>query len=75
VTHTILARTSARGVLQDAKLLESAGLEPPSIVRLFSSLKTLKLIDEIPLTYEETHNIIAKQLTPQTTTKEEQTKP
>ena len=49
-------------VLQDAKLLESAGLEPPSIVRLFSSLKDLKLVDRVPLTYEEAQDLLVKRL-------------
>ena len=58
----LLGEGDIRSVLQDAKLLESAGLEPPSIVRLFSSLKEKKLIDKIPLTYNEGQNILLKRL-------------
>jgi cobalt/nickel transport system ATP-binding protein len=37
-------------VLQDLKLLGSAGLEPPAIARLFSELKAKGLVKEIPIT-------------------------
>jgi cobalt/nickel transport system ATP-binding protein len=59
---SLLGEGDIHSVLQDAKLLESAGLEPPSIVRLFSSLKEKKLVDKIPLTYEEGQNILLKRL-------------
>jgi hypothetical protein len=49
-------------VLQDAKLLESAGLEPPSISRLFSKLKTIGLFDKIPIASEDALDIIEKRL-------------
>ena len=37
-------------VLQDLKLLGSAGLEPPSMAKLFSELKAAGLVKEIPIT-------------------------
>jgi cobalt/nickel transport system ATP-binding protein len=40
-------------VLQNQKLLESAGLEPPAIVKLFTELKTMGLVQSIPLTVKE----------------------
>ncbi len=54
VSHgSVLGEGDIHSVLQDAKLLESAGLEPPSIARLFSKLKSLGIIETVPLTYEE----------------------
>jgi cobalt/nickel transport system ATP-binding protein len=40
-------------VLQDLPLLESAGLEPPAIVKLFTELLRVGIIQDIPLTIEE----------------------
>ena len=40
-------------VLQNHELLESAGLEPPTIVKLFTELKSKGLVQRIPLTVEE----------------------
>ncbi len=37
-------------VLQDKKMLEASGLEPPTIVDLFGELKSRGYIDEVPLT-------------------------
>jgi cobalt/nickel transport system ATP-binding protein len=37
-------------VLQDLRLLGSAGLEPPAIARLFSELKAAGLVGEVPVT-------------------------
>ena len=37
-------------VLQDLKLLGSAGLEPPTIAKLFSELKAAGFVKEIPIT-------------------------
>jgi cobalt/nickel transport system ATP-binding protein len=37
-------------VLQDKKMLEASGLEPPTIVDLFGELKAQGYIDEVPLT-------------------------
>jgi len=63
VSHgLLLGEGEIHSVLQDANLLEKAGLEPPSIVRLFGSLKTLGLVDKIPLTYEEAQDILLEQL-------------
>jgi cobalt/nickel transport system ATP-binding protein len=49
-------------VLQDVKLLESAGLELPSIARLFTKLKNLELVNDIPITYEEALNFLQDKL-------------
>jgi cobalt/nickel transport system ATP-binding protein len=51
-----------REVLQDAKLLESSGLEPPTIVNLFSELKSLALIDHVPITASEGKEELVKLL-------------
>lgn len=65
ISHgSLLGEGEIHNVLEDAKLLESAELEPPSIVKLFSSLKALKLVDKIPLTYKEAQDILARQLAP-----------
>jgi cobalt/nickel transport system ATP-binding protein len=40
-------------VLQNKKMLEASGLEPPTIVDLFGDLKAKGLIDEVPLTVAE----------------------
>jgi cobalt/nickel transport system ATP-binding protein len=39
-------------VLQNLQLLESAGLEPPAIVKLFTELRSLGLVQRVPLTVE-----------------------
>jgi len=63
VSHgSLLGEGEIHNVLQNAQLLESAGLEPPSIVRLFSSLKAMNLVDQIPLTYEDAKEILLKRL-------------
>lgn len=49
-------------VLQNKVLLESAGLELPSIARLFTKLKNLGLVNEVPITYEEALNLLKKEL-------------
>ncbi len=49
-------------VLQDVALLESAGLELPSIARLFTKLKDLGLVNEVPITYEEALGLLQKEL-------------
>jgi cobalt/nickel transport system ATP-binding protein len=65
VSHgSLVGDGEIHNVLQDAQLLESAGLEPPSIVRLFSSLKTSNLVDTVPITYEEAQNILLKRFAP-----------
>jgi len=40
-------------VLQDKTMLEQSGLEPPTIVNLFTELKNQGLIEKVPLTLEE----------------------
>jgi cobalt/nickel transport system ATP-binding protein len=40
-------------VLQDLPLLESAGLEPPAIVKLFIELRLMGIIQEIPFTIKD----------------------
>jgi cobalt/nickel transport system ATP-binding protein len=63
VAHgSLLGGGEMHQVLQDAALLESAGLELPSIARLFTRLKGLGLISEIPITYDEALNALLKQL-------------
>jgi len=49
-------------VLQNVALLESAGLELPSIARLFTKLKDLRLVNEVPITYEEALSLLQKEL-------------
>ena len=49
-------------VLQNVALLESAGLELPSIARLFTKLKDLGLVGEVPITYEEALSFLQKEL-------------
>jgi cobalt/nickel transport system ATP-binding protein len=63
VSHgSVLGEGDIHNVLQDTELLESAGLEPPSIARLFGKLKSLGIIDTVPLTYEEGITIFLKLL-------------
>ncbi len=63
VSHgSLLGEGEIHSVLQNAHLLESAGLEPPSIVRLFSSLRDRNLVDKLPLTYEEAKDLLLKRL-------------
>ena len=40
-------------VLQNLRLLESAGLEPPAIVKLFTELRSMGLVQRVPLTVED----------------------
>jgi cobalt/nickel transport system ATP-binding protein len=40
-------------VLQDLPLLESAGLEPPAIVKLFTELRSMGMVQEIPITIKD----------------------
>lgn len=49
-------------ILQNVALLESAGLELPSIARLFTKLKDLGLVNEVPITYEEALGLLQKEL-------------
>lgn len=49
-------------VLQDKKMLEASGLEPPTIVDLFAELKTRGLIKNVPLTAAEGKEALYKLL-------------
>ncbi len=63
VSHgSLLGRGEMHEVLQDVALLESAGLELPSIARLFTKLKNLGLVDVVPITYEEALTLLQKEL-------------
>ena len=59
---SLLGRGEMHKVLQDAALLESAGLELPSIARLFTKLKKSGLVDDVPITYEEALTLLQKEL-------------
>jgi cobalt/nickel transport system ATP-binding protein len=63
VSHgSLLGGGEMHKVLQDVKLLESAGLELPSIARLFTKLKNLGLVNDIPITYGEALNFLQDRL-------------
>jgi cobalt/nickel transport system ATP-binding protein len=63
VSHgSLLGRGEIHEVLQNVALLESAGLELPSIARLFTKLKKSGLIDDVPITYEEALTLLQKEL-------------
>ena len=63
VSHgSLLGGGEMHKVLQDVALLESAGLELPSIARLFTKLKDLGLVNEVPITYEEALSLLQKEL-------------
>lgn len=49
-------------VLQDKKMLEASGLEPPTIVDLFGELKAQGYINEVPLTAVEGKEVLLKLL-------------
>ncbi len=49
----LLGEGEMRKVLQDAKLLESSGLELPTIAELFTQLKVQGFIEHIPITVSE----------------------
>jgi cobalt/nickel transport system ATP-binding protein len=50
---TLFGQGHTREILQNLELLESAGLEPPSIVKLFLELKSKGLIKYVPITVNE----------------------
>jgi len=52
-----------RKILQDTLLLESSGLEPPTIVKLFTELKALGLVSQVPINMAEGKNELVKRLT------------
>jgi cobalt/nickel transport system ATP-binding protein len=63
VSHgSILGGGEMHAVLKDVALLESAGLELPSIARLFTKLKDAGLVDKVPITYEEALSLLQKEL-------------
>ena len=63
VSHgSLLGGGEMHKVLQDVALLESAGLELPSIARLFTKLKDLGLVSEVPIKYEEALSLLQKEL-------------
>ena len=63
VSHgSLLGGGEMHKVLQDVALLESAGLELPSIARLFTKLKNLGLVNEVPIKYEEALSLLQKEL-------------
>ena len=47
-------------VLQDLPLLESAGLEPPAIVKLFSELRSMGIVREVPTTIKDGQKQLAE---------------
>ncbi len=49
----LLGEGATANVLQDLALLKSAGLEPPAIVKLFSELKVMGIIQDTPITVKE----------------------
>jgi cobalt/nickel transport system ATP-binding protein len=49
----LLGQGKTQDVLQNRNLLESAGLEQPAIVRLFSELKSKGLLKHVPMTAKE----------------------
>jgi cobalt/nickel transport system ATP-binding protein len=63
VSHgALLGGGEMHQVLQDVALLESAGLELPSIARLFTKLKSLGLVKDVPITYDEALSLLQKEL-------------
>jgi len=50
---SLLGEGATADVLQDTKLLNTAGLEPPSIVKLFLQLKEEGLIQDVPTTVKD----------------------
>ncbi len=59
---TVCGEGETHKVLQDSKLLESAGLEPPAIVRLFTELKSKGLVNNTPITIDEARNDLTNML-------------
>jgi cobalt/nickel transport system ATP-binding protein len=47
-------------ILQNSKLLKSAGLEPPAIVRLFTELKSKGLVETVPITTNDAEKDLTK---------------
>jgi cobalt/nickel transport system ATP-binding protein len=49
----VFGQGKTQEILQDRNLLESAGLEQPAIVKLFSELKSRGLVKQVPMTVNE----------------------
>ncbi|MCW4002967.1 MAG: energy-coupling factor ABC transporter ATP-binding protein [Candidatus Bathyarchaeota archaeon] len=63
ISHgSLLGEGEIHRVLQDAKLLEDSGLEPPTIVNLFTELKNQQLIHSVPITVAEGKDELIKAL-------------
>jgi cobalt/nickel transport system ATP-binding protein len=63
ISHgSLIGEGEIHQVLQDSKLLESSGLEPPTIVKLFTHLKSLAFIDQMPITTAEGEQELVKLL-------------
>jgi cobalt/nickel transport system ATP-binding protein len=63
ISHGLLhGEGQTRNILQDSKLLESSGLEPPSIVKLFTELKAQGYISRVPITTAEGKEELVKLL-------------
>jgi cobalt/nickel transport system ATP-binding protein len=63
ISHCLLhGEGETHKVLQDSKLLESSGLEPPTIVKLFTELKAQGLISRVPITTTEGKEELVKLL-------------
>ncbi len=56
---SLLGEGATADVLQDTKLLNTAGLEPPSIVKLFLQLKEEGLIQDLPTTVKDAEQKLA----------------
>jgi cobalt/nickel transport system ATP-binding protein len=63
VSHgKLIGEGKTREVLQDKQLLEASGLEAPTIVRMFSELKSEGLISQVPITADEGKEALMKLL-------------
>jgi len=61
ISHGLLSgEGETHKVLQDKALLESSGLEPPTIVDLFNELKAQGLISQVPITLADGKREIVK---------------
>lgn len=61
ISHgALLGEGETHEVLQDKKLLEASGLEPPTIVNLFGELKAQGLISKVPVTVAEGKEALLK---------------
>jgi cobalt/nickel transport system ATP-binding protein len=61
ISHgSLLGGGATSKVLQDLPLLESAGLEPPAIVKLFSELHSKGIVKEMPITIKDGQRQLAE---------------